>query len=57
MYILNLMDSKDQEPGATKEDGSPTGKALPDVIVYLSSAAAETHRKVLETFRKEDALR
>jgi len=55
---INLIDWN-QEPGAVNEDGGPTEKALPDMIVFLAEYdnADKEFREAVETFRKEDALR
>lgn len=59
-YIVqvNLIDWN-QEPGAVDENGNPTDKALPDMIVIITKHANEeiVFRTEIETFRKEDALR
>lgn len=48
-----------EEPGSKDRDGKPSPHALPDIIVFIESAknGVTDYRKVLETFRKEDALR
>lgn len=48
-----------EEPGSKGSNGKPSPHALPDIIVFIEPAKndATVYRKLLETFRKEDALR